>query len=119
MPALGYVWRSDWQGNFSTKHLRARWNIFVLIKAKLGSNDPSLFIDHFLSFPLRFGQISRIVSSLEDSDWPVRQLFYICATWPSLFIKHFMDVQLLHMRNQIQIDRERVESERGMNNCKD
>ena len=79
MPALGYVWRCDWQGNFSTKHLRARWNIFVLIKAKLGSNDPSLFIDHFLSFPLRFGQISRIVSSLEDSDWPVRQLFiYLC-----------------------------------------
>ena len=72
MWALGYLYRCDWQGNFSTKHLRASWNISVLIKANLGSNDPSLFIDDFLSFPLRFGQISRIVSSLvrEDSAWP-------------------------------------------------
>ena len=44
------VYRCDWQGNFSTKHLGASWNIFVLIKAKLGSNDTSLFIDNFLSF---------------------------------------------------------------------
>ena len=50
MSALGYVYRCDWQGNFSTKHLGASWNIFVLIKAKLGSNDTSLFIDNFLSF---------------------------------------------------------------------
>ena len=117
MSALGYLYRCDWQGNFSTKHLRASRNISVLIKAKLGSNDPCLFIDHFLSFPLR---------GLEESAGPVRQLPALDIFvqrgpgWPSLFIKHFMDVQLLHMRNQIITDRERESGESGgMKNCKD
>ena len=63
---------SDWQGNFSTKHLQAGSHILVLIKAKLRSNDPfragpRVFIDNFLSLAWLWevwGRVGRVMACI-------------------------------------------------------